>query len=265
MKKTLSFIGCGNMAKAMINGILKSEFCSAQDITASDVHDEKARAFAEETGIKFADSNCAAAEAGDIVFLCVKPAQLEEVCRQTAHLLKDKTAVSIAAGIPVSSLSGWLQPGTKTVRAMPNIPITVGEGMSVVCSGSLLGAEETDYLISLFSSFGKAALIEEDKIDAFTAIASSSPAMLFIVLEAMADGGVLLGLSRAESYVMAAQAMAGAAQMVLQTKKHPAELKDAVCSPGGTTIEMVAVLENAGFRSAVIESMAACCDKCSKI
>ena len=265
MKKTLSFIGCGNMAKAMIKGIIKSGFCSAQDIAAADVQQGQAEAFAEETGIKYAESNSAAAEAADIVFLCVKPSQLEDVCTQTAHILKEKTAVSIAAGVSVASLSDWLQSGTKIIRAMPNIPITVGEGMSVVCRSSSVSADETDFLISLFSSFGKAVLIEEDRIDAFTAIASSSPAMLFILLEAMADGGVMLGLSRADSYTMAAQAMAGAAQMVLQTKKHPAELKDAVCSPGGTTIEMVAVLENAGFRSAVIESMAACYEKCSRM
>ena len=265
MEKKLSFIGCGNMARAMINGIIESQFCSAEKITVTDIMSDEAKKYAIEKKINFASSSADAVRAGDIIFLCVKPNQLNDVCETISQSVENKIVVSIAAGMKISLISTWLPENTKLMRAMPNLPITVGHGMSVICGNDEVNEDDLEYVLSCVSSFGRAAILSEDKIDAFTTIASSSPAMLFIMLEAMADGGVLLGLSREESYVMAAQAMTGAAQMVLMSKKHPAELKDAVCSPGGTTIEMVAMLEECGFRSAVIESMAVCYEKCKEL
>lgn len=265
MDKKISFIGCGNMAKAIIQGLIASGTVDRGNIAVSDVNAAGAKEFAEKTEISFAEINIEAVERAEVVFLCVKPQCLQAVCRQISEAAGGKLIVSIAAGVSCEKLALWLGKDKRIVRTMPNVAITVGSAMTAVCFSEYAESEDIALVKRLFSALGKAILIDEEHIDAFISIASSSPAMMFMIIEAMADGGVMLGLPRSDAYLMASQAMLGSAQMMLSTGKHPGELKDMVCSPAGTTIEMVASLELDGLRSAVIESMIACADKCKNI
>lgn len=173
--------------------------------------------------------------------------------------------VSIAAGVTLDSLSSVLGYDRKIVRAMPNTPSLVSEGMTSVTPNVLVEQAEIDEVVAIFESFGKAAVVDEYLIHSVVGVSGSAPAYVFMFIEAMADAAVLGGMPRAQAYQFAAQAVKGAAQMVLTTGKHPAELKDMVCSPGGTTIEAVKVLEEKGMRSAVMEAMLQCMAKSEKL
>ncbi|MDU2734411.1 MAG: pyrroline-5-carboxylate reductase, partial [Mixta calida] len=167
----------------------------------------------------------------------------------------------IAAGVTLDALAGVLGHDRKIVRVMPNTPALVNEGMTSVTPNALVTPEETDEVLAIFNSFGKAETVPEYLIHAVVGVSGSAPAYVFMFIEAMADAAVLGGMPRAQAYQFAAQAVKGAAQMVLETGKHPGELKDMVCSPGGTTIEAVKALEEKGFRSAVIAAMEKCMDR----
>ncbi|MBF4675588.1 pyrroline-5-carboxylate reductase, partial [Clostridioides difficile] len=173
----------------------------------------------------------------------------------------NKIIVSIAAGKTIESLESFIGSDKKIVRVMPNTPALVGEGMSALCKNSNVTDEELNMIKALFESFGEAEIVSEYLMDTVTGISGSSPAYVFMFIEAMADAAVLAGMPRQQAYKFASQAVMGSAKMVLETGKHPGELKDMVCSPAGTTIEAVKVLEEEGFRAAVIKSIVACIDK----
>ncbi len=257
----LTFIGCGNMGQAILKGILESQKLSKDDIMATARSRETLGKLKETFGVATSESNKEAASWGDIIILAVKPQMYEAVIGDIKEELKGKIIVSIAAGQSLNKLEELLGKDSKIIRTMPNTPAMVLEGMTALCPNKNIAEEELNTIEDIFSAFGKTEVIEEKQMDAFIGICGSSPAYVFMFIEALADAAVKEGLPRAKAYRMAAQAVLGSAKLVLETSKHPGELKDMVCSPGGTTIEAVAALEEYGFRSSVIKAVERCSEK----
>lgn len=257
----LGFIGCGNMGKAMLGGILKQEILPKEEIIATALHPESREHIQKEYGISVTADNREAARA-EMVILAVKPQYYEEVIREIRDEISEKTIlISIAPGKTHQWFREQFQKTVRTVRCMPNTPAMVGEGITGVCLGEGVTEEEQREVLKILSGCGKAEIVPEHLMDVVAAVSGSSPAYVFLFLEALADGAVAEGMPRKQAYRFAAQAVLGSAAMMLETGKHPGELKDMVCSPGGTTIEAVSVLEAKGMRSAVIEAVRACAEK----
>jgi pyrroline-5-carboxylate reductase len=262
MDMKLGFIGCGNMASAMIGGIINHNICSAEDIYASDAYKPALEKAEDKLKIQIRTDNKEVASVADILFLSVKPQYYEAVIKEIKDIIKDtQVIVTIAPGKTLNWLSQAFEKPVKIVRCMPNTPALVGEGITGACHNELVTKEELDSVCNILSGFGKVEVLPENLLDVVVSVSGSSPAYVFMFIEAMADAAVADGMPRAQAYKFAAQAVLGSAKMVLETGKHPGELKDMVCSPAGTTIEAVAVLEKKGFRSAVIEAMKACTRK----
>ncbi|WP_353105974.1 pyrroline-5-carboxylate reductase [Acetoanaerobium noterae] len=262
MDKKIGFIGCGNMAQAMISALVKSKLIESNQIIVSNRSKNILEKMNKEYGITIASNNIEVAEKCDIVFLAVKPNLYEMVMKEIKDSkTKEKIFVSIAPGKTMEFLESHLGADAKILRTMPNTPSMVSEGMTAICPNQNINSEELELLVKLIESFGAVEIIEEKLFDAVVAVSGSSPAYVFMFIEAMADAAVIQGMPRAQAYRFAAQAVLGSAKMVLESKSHPGELKDMVCSPGGTTIEAVAVLEEKGMRSAVIEAMRKCAQK----
>ena len=258
----IGFIGLGNMASAIIGGILKKGLVEAGDICGADkatVMCDKAKS---QFGLEVCENNSTVAAKADVLFLAVKPLFLPEVLEDIRDDLKENTViVSIVAGKTISFIEERLGEGKKIVRCMPNTPALVNEGCTGVCANANVNSEEMSKVLELLNSFGIAQEVPERLMDAVVGVSGSAPAYVFMFIEAMADAAVLAGMPRQQAYDFAAQAVLGSAKMVLETGKHPGELKDMVCSPGGTTIEAVKVLEEKGFRAAVMDAMEACIAK----
>lgn len=261
----IGFIGLGNMATAMIGGIVKKGIVKPDQILGSSRTEESVKKAAETLGIQGMSDNKAVAKEADILVLSVKPQMYETVIGEIKDEIKaDAVVISIAPGKTLAWLSGLLgfsEGNEKLVRCMPNTPALVGEGCTGVCFGSGVNENEKEQVVEILGSFGKAIEISEHLMDTVVGVSGSSPAYVFLFIEAMADAAVADGMPRKQAYEFAAQAVYGSAKMVLETGMHPAQLKDMVCSPGGTTIEAVRVLEEKGFRSAVIEAQKACVSK----
>lgn len=259
----IGFIGSGNMGGAIIGGIVSSGLASGRDIIVSDKNENALKRIRDEYSAETSTNNKNAAEKADILFLCVKPNVIAEVMKEIKDFVNQSaTIVSIAAGISLAKLEEGFGSDKKIVRVMPNTPALVGEAMSAVCANKA-GEDSLDEVVKILESFGKCEVVSEGLMDTVTAVSGSSPAYVFMMIEAMADAAVQGGMTRASSYKFAAQAVLGSAKMVLETGKHPGELKDMVCSPKGTTIDAVAKLEELRFRSSIIEAMAVCRDKSS--
>ncbi len=258
----ISFIGAGNMGSAIIGGILKSQLAKSEDISVSDKSKEKIMALAAEYDINIYVNNKDCLDC-DILFLCVKPNVIYSVIDEIAPFINPQTViVSIAAGQSLTKLmTAFKNTDVKLVRVMPNTPALVGEGMSALCATQSVTDSELEGVCSILRSFGRAEIVSESLMDTVTAVSGSSPAYVFMFIEAMADAAVKGGMQRDIAYKFAAQSVLGSAKMVLETQKHPGELKDMVCSPGGTTIDAVTVLEREGMRNAVIKAMQACIEK----
>lgn len=258
----IGFIGTGNMGSAMMGGIISSGMVDADAVMASDIFQAALDRVSEEFGVKTSTNNRDVVEFADVLFLAVKPQYLAHVIEGIKDMdYNNKIVVSIAAGQSLEKLSGLFGKDLKIIRVMPNTPALVGEGMSALSPNSLVSEDEAKKVLKLFESFGKAEIVPEKLQDAVVGISGSSPAYVFMFIEALADGAVAEGMPRAQAYKFAAQAVLGSAKMVLETGEHPGVLKDQVCSPGGTTIEAVATLEALGFRNAVIEAERVCIDK----
>lgn len=259
----IGFIGCGNMASAMIGGIIKNQAAKPEDILASAKTETSRKKAEENLGIELTASNREVASFADILILAVKPFYYEEVIAEIKDDVKeDAVIVSITPGKTLAWLEEQFGRPTKVVRTMPNTPALVGEGMSCVCGNPRVTEGDMDEVCRIFEGFGKTEIVTEDLIDVVVGVSGSSPAYVFMFIEALADAAVADGMPRAQAYRFAAQAVLGSAKMVLETGKHPGELKDMVCSPKGTTIEAVRVLEEKGLRSAVFEAVKACVRKC---
>ena len=257
----LGFIGAGNMAQAMIGGVLGSGLLQKDDIIASAATQNTIEKVQKQYGIRTTLNNREAAGA-DIVFLAVKPAYCGQVIEEIKDTVSEQQViVSIAAGKTMAWLEEKFGGKRKIIRTMPNTPALVGEGITAVCPNDNISTEELQSVCKILESFGRAEVIQESMMDAVIAVSGSSPAYVFLFIEAMADAAVAEGMPRATAYQFAAQSVLGSARMVLETGKHPGELKDMVCSPAGTTIEAVRGLEREGLRGSVMECMRACADK----
>ncbi len=257
----LGFIGCGNMATAILRGILKNRLLPPDEIIASALHQETLDRVAETYRIHTTLDNQEAA-AADIIFLAVKPQFYEQVIKEIRDTVtENQLIVSIAPGKSIATITEWFGKNIKLIRTMPNTPAMVGEGVTAVCPAETVTKDELKKVLALLESCGTAEVMAERLVDAVVSVSGSSPAYVFMFIEALADGAVRDGIPRSQACRLAAQAVLGSAKMVLETGRHPADLKDMVCSPAGTTIEAVAALEKAGFRNAVLEGMKACSDK----
>jgi pyrroline-5-carboxylate reductase len=258
----IGFIGSGNMGGAIIGGIVKNKIAVPSDIIVSDKSADALKKIEEMYGVSTVTDNKETAQKSDILFLCVKPQFLYFVIDEIKNSVSDNTViVSIAAGQSIEKISGAFGKAIKLIRVMPNTPSLVGEGMAALTPNENVTESEVKSVLEIFASFGRGEVVSENLMDAVTAVSGSSPAYVFMLIEAMADAAVIGGMPREKAYTFAAQAVLGSAKMVLETGKHPAELKDMVCSPAGTTIDAVAVLEKTSFRSSVIEAMKSCMEK----
>lgn len=258
----LGFIGCGNMASAMMNGIIKNNIIRPEEIIGADISASGKQKTKENFRIQIARDNKEVVEKADIVILSVKPQFYEAVISEVKDFVKeDQIIVTIAPGKTLAWLGEQFGKPVKIVRTMPNTPAMVLEGMTAACSNEFVREEEMIRVCDILRGFGEVEVIPERMIDAVVAVSGSSPAYVFMMIEAMADAAVAEGMQRTQAYKFAAKAVMGSAKMVLETGKHPGELKDMVCSPAGTTIDAVKVLEAAGFRSALMDAMEVCAEK----
>lgn len=258
----IGFIGNGNMGGAIVNGIISQKIASYQDIIISDINEESLEKTAAKYGVKTTTDNTDVAKNSDMLFLAVKPNVLYKVIDEIKDFVNSQTLiVSIVAGQSIEKIEKAFKKTIKLVRVMPNTPAFVGEAMSGISPNENASDEDIKKALDVFSSIGRAQIVPEKLMDAVTAVSGSAPAYVFMFIEAMADAAVIGGMPRNQAYTFAAQAVLGSAKMVLETDMHPGELKDMVCSPSGTTIEAVAVLEQEGMRNSVIKAMQACMDK----
>lgn len=254
------------MAKAMIGGMLEKGMARPEEIIGSARTQATRDAVREKYQITVSDSNREIAEKSDILILAVKPQMLAGVIDEIKESIrKDELILSIAAGKTIAWIEDAFGGNLKVVRCMPNTPAMVGEGCSGVCRNERVSDEEMDRCMALVQSFGAAEEIPEKLIDAVGAVSGSSPAFVFMFMEALADAGVKAGMTRSQAYRFTAQAVLGSARLMLETGKHPGELKDMVCSPGGTTIEGVQALEEMRLRASVMKAVEVCVEKTRKL
>lgn len=258
----VGFIGMGNMAIAITGGILKEGLVASNDIIASRRNAQALKKIKEQFDIITTEDNMEVVKTADIIFLSIKPQFYSEIIQQIKNeIISEQIIISLAPGKTIEWIENQFGKPTKVIRCMPNTPALVGAGCTGYCLNKLISSQEEAKVQELLSSFGMARMVNETMMDAVVAVSGSSPAYAFIMIEAMADGAVAAGMPRKQAYEFAAQALLGSAKMILETGKHPAELKDMVCSPGGTTIEAVKVLEEKGFRAAIMDAMEACVAK----
>lgn len=258
----IGFIGCGVMANAMMGGIIKAGLYKPEEIIGADPFEVGRVKTKEQNGINVTDSNLEVVEKADIVFMTIKPQYFAGVIEEIRdHVRENQMFISIGAGRTLDYLNEVFGKPVKIVRVMPNTPAQVGEGMSAACPNQYVTEEETAKAIEILSAFGKAEVMPENLFDIVTGVSGSGPAYVFMFIEALADAGVNGGMQRKQAYTFAAQTVLGAAKMVLETGKHPGELKDMVTSPAGTTIAGVRALEAHGLRNAVIEGATAATEK----
>lgn len=257
-KFTLGVIGVGNMGGALVRGILRAEALSPDNIIVSDADGQRAAALADECGVARAERNVEAARSSEFVLLAVKPPTIAPVVEEIAQVLeKEQTVVSIAAGVPLRAIGKALTGAQPALaRVMPNTPALVEAGMLAVAAPGL-AADRLASLVRLLRSVGDVVEVGEHLMDAVTGLSGSGPAFVFVMIEALADGGVAAGLPRSIAQRLAVQTVAGAAKLVQETGQHPGSLKDAVASPGGTTIAGLAELERGGFRGLVASAVEA--------
>jgi pyrroline-5-carboxylate reductase len=261
----MGFIGAGNMGYPMIRGAVKA--FGTEQVIFTDVSQERRDYVKQETGLNYVDDNKSIADSCKYIILAVKPQFYDDVFKDIKDsVTQGQVIISIAAGINIDNVKAGLGKEVRVVRAMPNTPAMVNEGMSGVCfSENFYTEEEKGVIDKLFSSFGKYQLFDEKLMNAVVCANGSSPAYVYMFIEALADSVVKYGIPRDKAYTLVAQTVLGAAKMVIETKEHPGKLKDQVCSPGGTTIAAVAALEEHGFRNAIIKATDACYEKAASL
>ena len=261
----IGFIGTGNMAGAIMSGLINKGIFQPDEIIGSDISEQGRQNVKDNYGICVTADNREAASA-EVLVLSVKPQFYADTIAEIRDSMTEKQLViTIAPGKTLKWLGEQFGKEMKIIRTMPNTPAMVGEGMTAACPNEFVTDEELGYALKILGAFGKVEIVPERIMDAVVAVSGSSPAYVFMLIEAMADAAVMEGMPRTQAYKFAAQAVYGSAKMVLETGKHPGELKDMVCSLAGTTIGAVRILEEKGFRSAVIEAMKACADISGKI
>ena len=258
----IGFIGAGNMGYAMLKGALSS--ISPENVGVTDRSFDKAESIAQETGVRHFESNADCVKNCKYVVFSIKPQVYENVVDEIRKFVDDsKIIISLAPNVSIEMLNGMFGKNVRVVRLMPNTPALVGEGMTGYCyDDALFNEEEKTFLADLFNSFGKAVKVSEKIMSAVVCASGSSPAYVFMFIEALADSVVKYGMSRDDAYTFVAQTVLGSAKMVLESGEHPGVFKDRVCSPGGTTIRAVEKLEECGLRNALFKATEACYNKC---
>ncbi len=265
-KLTLGFLGTGKMATALAKGFVRAGLVKADQILGSDPAEAARRAFAAEVGARTSAFNPEVLKFAPVVVLAVKPAQVTTVLKEVrGAFTEDHLLFSIAAGVTLARLEEELEPGARVVRVMPNTPALIGASASAYALGKAATAEDARLAQKLFAAVGLAVQVSEVLLEAVTGLSGSGPAYAFLMIEALSDGGVAAGLPRDMATRLAAQTLGGAARMVLETGQHPGALKDAVTSPGGTTIEGLHELEKAGVRNALINAVRAAAEKARRL
>ena len=262
----LGFIGTGNMAGAIMGGIIREGLISPDEIIGADISEDGRERVKKEHGIHVTADNREASEKAEVLVLSVKPQFYEEAIAGIRDCIREEQIIiTLAPGKTLAWLEEQFGKPVKIVRTMPNTPALVGEGMTAACPNQYVTEEEKKYVLQILGSFGKVEIVPERMIDAVVAVSGSSPAYVFMLIEAMADAAVSGGIPRNQAYKFAAQAVLGSAKMVLETGRHPGELKDMVCSPGGTTIQGIRALEEKHFRAAAMSAISACVEKSRKL
>ena len=254
--RRLGFLGAGNMASALIQGLLHGDVLPATRILASDVKIERLEQLAAEHGIRTTMDNHQLLRESDVVVLAVKPQVIDRVLTEIGGDVRaDQLLVSVAAGVPVEALESRLPPGSRVVRAMPNTPATVQAGATAIAGGANASADDLRVAREMFEAVGRVVVVEEALLDAVTGLSGSGPAYVMLIIEALADGGVKVGLHRDTALLLAAQTVFGSAKLLLETGEHPGRLKDMVTSPGGTAIAGLHTLESGALRKTLIDAV----------
>jgi pyrroline-5-carboxylate reductase len=254
--QTLTVLGCGTMGEAIVRGLLRSQRVQPKQIFGTDRRPDVVRSLREKHGIRTTSNNLEACRSADVVLVCVKPHEVAPVLNtpEMRDVLAGKLLISIAAGIRLEQLAGWL-PEAHVIRAMPNTPCLIGEGMTVIARGPGVTDDEAGQAIEIFRCVGRCLEADDKLMDAVTSLNGSGPAFAYIILEALTDGGVRMGLRRETAMEIAAQMFQGAARMVLQTGMHPAALKDQVTTPAGCTIAGLLTMEDGRIRSVIARAV----------
>ncbi|MCP9472273.1 MAG: pyrroline-5-carboxylate reductase [Nitrospira sp.] len=255
--RNVAFVGGGRMAEALIGGLVSAGLCGPDRIRAADPDADRRERLKRQFGIQVHESNREPVAWGDLVVLAVKPQVAGNVLRDLAGALADSLVISVVAGLSIGRILDFCGPRTRVIRAMPNAPALVREGMTALAFGPGVQERDADLARRLFEAVGRVVSIEERLMDAVTGLSGSGPGYVFLVIEALTDGGVKMGVPRDVAGLLAAQTVLGAARMALETKEHPASLKDRVASPGGTTIVGLHCLERAGVRAALTDAVEA--------
>lgn len=266
LKEKLGFIGGGKMGEALCKGFINAKLSDVDHIMISDAVVERCKILSKEIGVKTTQNNKDVTAFADVIVLAVKPQIMDDVL---SHLKKDITnrhlVVSIAAGIPIRFIESRLQPGIRIIRVMPNTPCLIAASATAFALGKCATEADGKLVFNLFNAVGRVFQLDEKYLDAVTGLSGSGPAYVYMFIEALSDGGVKMGLPRDVATALAAQTVLGAAKMVLETGQHPSQLKDAVTSPGGTTIEGISKLEDGKLRSTIINAVEAATLKSKKL
>lgn len=257
--KKIGFIGSGNMGEAMIGGLIDSGAAQPENIICSDVREDLLQEIEAKFGVRTDTSNTAVATEADIVILAIKPQIMVPVLQEIkACLDMSKLVISIAAGVPLAAIEGCLKKDLRLIRVMPNVAVSVREGAAAIAAGDHTLKEDIDLAMAIFNSVGKCVFLQENNLmDAITGLSGSGPAYIFMIVDALADAGVRVGLHRKDALLLASQTILGSAKMLLETGEHPGPLKDSVTSPGGTAIAGLHTLEKGGLCTTLINAVEA--------
>ncbi len=255
--KKISVIGTGNMGEALVSGLVSSESSKPENIICTDIRESKIKSVNEKYGVAITTDNIEAVEASEIVIYAVKPQIIASVLKETAPVLDmSKLIISIAAGVPLVAIESCLNKDLRLIRVMPNIAAFVKESASVLAAGKNASKNDIKLAMAIFDSMGKSIFLKENILmDAITGLSGSGPAYIFLIVDALSDAGVKVGLSREDALFLSTQTVLGAAKLLLETKEHPGRLKDMVTSPGGTAIAGIHTLEKGGLRTTLINAV----------
>jgi pyrroline-5-carboxylate reductase len=256
--KTIVLVGAGNIAEALVKGFLRSKIASPQEVICTDRRSERGPELTERYGVRFTSDNLAAVREADIVILSVKPQAMNRLLDEISPALDGrKLVISIAAGVPLEAIERKVGHGVRIVRTMPNTPVLVGAGATAISPGVHATTADLAQTKALFDAVGKTVVVDEPLLDAVTGLSGSGPAYIFLIIEALADAGVKVGLDRRIAQELSAQTLLGSAKLLLETGAHPGQLKDQVTSPGGTAIAGLHTLEAGGLRTTLINAVEA--------
>lgn len=265
--KKIGFIGSGNMGEALISGLVLSGSTIPENIICSDIREEPLQNIQKNYGINTTSSNIEVVENSEIIIYATKPQILATVLKETADVLdKSKLVISIAAGVPLAAIASGLKKELRLIRVMPNICAFVKESATAIAAGEYVNNGDIEIAKAIFDSVGVSVFIQENVLmDAFTGLSGSGPAYVFLIIDAMADAGVKMGLSRRDSLLLSAQTVMGSAKLLLESNEHPGQLKDRVTSPGGTSIAGIHTLEQGGLRTTIMDAVEAATNRSSAL